>query len=102
VAQHVPRWLRPALPAPPRANNTLSHTNAIAPTTIPNRDYLAADPLTQYGEAVIGAARTVSMVSTTVTATSTTINPTMTSMSSLLIRVLDPQYTPYSRACQQC
>jgi hypothetical protein len=39
------------------AKDTLSHTNVIAPTTISNRTYMAADPLSIMVKPVVGAAR---------------------------------------------
>jgi uncharacterized low-complexity protein len=40
------------------ANDTLSLVNAIASSAISNSNHTAADPLTQYGEAVMSAGRT--------------------------------------------
>ncbi len=44
------------MPARAPANDTLSHTGVIAPTTPLDRNYMAAEPLPTTGKPVVGAA----------------------------------------------
>jgi len=50
VAQHDPRWQRVELPTPRAGQQCAQPRDIIAPTTMPNRNYMPADPVTQYGE----------------------------------------------------